>query len=279
MIVVTLYEMSPDISQTCCAIKNQILENEFTVLIYDNTPVSTNPIIDPWIYFHDHNNGGVSAAYNHAILESKKHGCEWLLILDQDTNLPDNYLNLMLKDIKKIQEEESLKNVVAIAPHVEMNGFQISPFIPSRFRNFPLKLDQGVSPSNMAAINSGVCVRIAFIESIGGYPKKFWLDFSDHWFFFMVYKNRKEVYISGLSIEHDLSIRSAKSGMSIFRYKNYLSAEQTFTNEYLPFSWNVFLEVKLIFRVLKGFFFFKDKRFLMETIRAAFHQILFLFKL
>ena len=43
-------------------------------------------------YLHDPENSGVSRAYNVGALHAKKNQRQWILLLDQDTTLPDTFL-------------------------------------------------------------------------------------------------------------------------------------------------------------------------------------------
>src|SRR5450631_3935315 len=66
------------------------------LLIYDNssTPRAKPPAgIRRCQYTHNSNNGGTAAAYEAAIEIASVRGIQWLLLLDQDTQLPADFLD------------------------------------------------------------------------------------------------------------------------------------------------------------------------------------------
>ena len=98
-IEIVLYNKKINESATYISLvsKKNIINQLFThveLLIYDNSPVSqTSDCLNIFstIYKTNIKNGGVSAAYNYAYEIAKKHNYEWILLLDQDTELNENY--------------------------------------------------------------------------------------------------------------------------------------------------------------------------------------------
>jgi GT2 family glycosyltransferase len=52
-------------------------------------------------FVHDPANPGVSRAYNRALDYAEKSGSEWLLLLDQDTELPEDYFDVLEDWLRK----------------------------------------------------------------------------------------------------------------------------------------------------------------------------------
>ena len=93
---------------------NQLF-TQIELVIYDNSarPQKINGLNSfPTRYQSNVENGGVSAAYNYAYEVAKKHNYKWILLLDQDTELNENYfieLNSTLEEIEHEKEYTLLK--------------------------------------------------------------------------------------------------------------------------------------------------------------------------
>src|ERR1035441_5233600 len=104
LIVVVCYKMAFNQSATlaglCHTFENypELLQT-IGLLIWDNSPHPLgNPQLPvPFEYRHAGENLGVSGAYNRAMLVAEASGCPWLMFLDQDSTLTDNFLSRMLE--------------------------------------------------------------------------------------------------------------------------------------------------------------------------------------
>ena len=69
------------------------LRRDITVLVWDNSP---EPLEDsaalPFQYIHSVQNIGVAGAYNRGMELAESMRCSWLLLLDQDTTIPSEFL-------------------------------------------------------------------------------------------------------------------------------------------------------------------------------------------
>jgi len=271
-VVVVLYKRMAGESQTCISLANQIeITHVDRVLLYDNSPVANSGPIPPgWTYFHDPDNGGLARAYNHALAEAKSKGCRWMLLLDQDSELPADFLHAVQKGMRAM---EPRTDVVALVPVVRLGARRLSPVIPMLGRERPYHKCNVIESRWLMAINSGTCVRVGFIEEIGGFCSDFWLDYLDHWLFRKIAQCNKSIYITDAVIEHALSVADMNSGMSVERYQNILAAERRFTNRYLPRVWQMMLVPRLVGRALKHLVFTKDKRLGCSMAAAAWAQL------
>jgi GT2 family glycosyltransferase len=272
-VVVVLYNCTINSSSTCRSILQQtFIEPNDTFVIYDNSPSSDLGSHTPrgWEIVVDPNNGGLFTAYNFAVSRAKSKGCPWVLLLDQDTELPSDFLATVHEDLLRMQKET---DVVAIVPTVKAGNRQVSPMLPRLGREIPFDRRSIVESSWLWAINSGTCLRIDFIESIGGFSSLFWLDFLDHWLFKMINNSRKRVYVSNMVLQHELSVSNMDNGLTVNRYKNVLKAEREFTNRYLPTSWRYALVPRLIARSLKHLIVTRNKRLGLLMAAAATQQV------
>ncbi len=204
-------------------------KNPLTLAVWDNSPHSQKPTLSDRFqllcWHHDPSNSGLVKAYNAAAVTARDAGYEWLLLLDQDSHLPADFLE---------QAEAATRNAtddaVALVPTVVSDGIHRSPVraildFPVNFRHAK---DLGVSPTPIYAINSGMLVRTAFLEEIGGYSNRFWLDAVDHWFCREVYRRGKRIAIFDTQIEHSISVNEPDKPLSISRYQSILESQSTF---------------------------------------------------
>lgn len=234
-----------------CALAKNNCENIFSFLVYDNSPSSQNldcsvPVSTS--YLHDPTNAGLAKAYNYALDEALSNGCDWLLLLDQDSILPEDFTVNLIKTAKTINADE---NLVAIVPRVNCMGKIVSPSIVKfggRFRPVDVSI-RGISYGQITSINSGTMLRTKFMKTIGGFNTSFSLDYLDHWLFSTIHSNNKLVFISESVVEHELSIMDYEKWMNLERYENILAAETLFLKTCRPKNEKYFYILRLMKRM------------------------------
>jgi GT2 family glycosyltransferase len=275
--VIVLYKVTIAQSSTCISIRDQVEcdREEFSVLVYDNSPVANSAgLPSDWMYISDPTNSGLSAAYNHAILRCKESGAHWLLLLDQDSRLPTNFFVNLRADTALCHQQAK---IAAIVPMIFSNQRQISPVLPMWGFDRSYLATRSATSKWLSAINSAACIRVSFVESIGGFSDDFWLDYLDHWLFRKIYDTHHSVFVSGISVEHDLSVADFNKGLDVGRYRNILTAERTFTNRHLPRLWRPVLALRLLARAGKHAFCTRDKRIASLMFLAALQQVISIF--
>lgn len=204
-----------------------------TLLVWDNTPIgrlaSSVFAADSEEYFAEvvviaePRNLGLVAAYNAAWLMAREKDIGWLLTLDQDTQLPEDYLS------KFNSLRPSLIDTISACVPVVCEGKTIcSPVrtlggLPWQFLAYR---DPGPAPMRLSAINSGAFVRVGFLSSIGGYSTNFSLDFVDHWLCRTIYESGQQIQVLPTVIEHQLSVNSFATDVSLNRYRSILAAQR-----------------------------------------------------
>jgi len=276
-IIVVLYKRDLSASATCQSLLNQIsTAPRDIIVVYDNSPTSDlGPIPDAWKVVIDPDNAGLAKAYNYAISQAKSKDYHWVLLLDQDTDLPSNFL-VTTHEILALTDPNS--DVVAVVPIVKCGNRQVSPMLPLLGREIPFKMRNVIEAKWLTAINSGTCLRVNFIESVGGFCTNFWLDYLDHWLFKMINNKGKSVYVSHVVLEHDLSVANMNRGVTAQRYKNVLAAERRFTNNFLPPLWRFVLVPRLLARALKHLILTHDKQLGRLMVGAAITQFVYLIR-
>lgn len=199
------------------------------VLIFDNSESSTRPegLDNRFAYHHSKTNVGLAKAYNYA-LKNIGYQSEWLVTFDQDTFITEDYLTEL------VEHRDSSPDIVLLAPLVKDQNQQISPVFSDSLRplhkNLPKK-DQLYSQMVMV-INSGATIRVSFMREIGGYNLDFPLDYLDHWLCWKIFKEKKEIFILNVTLQHELSVLNYADQMNISRYKSILQAEARYYSRY-----------------------------------------------
>ena len=137
--VVVLYKRKPERSETINSLatvfkRNPELLRSIRVLIWDNSPTAIDPLYLPFAcdYKHAGRNVGTSGAYNNAMEFADAQGSPWLLLLDQDTTLSDEFLPRMLEYSHRLLDSPEVGSVVpfhlfARAPRLTAIASQFQP--------------------------------------------------------------------------------------------------------------------------------------------------------
>lgn len=199
------------------------------LVVYDNSPVRQVSEAEEQqllAYKHDPKNGGLAAAYNWALEKARLSERTWLLLLDQDSTLPDSFVELLLE---AASGQDSNDFIAAIVPFVSDHGVAISPKCVrmGRLAAMPT-LAQDIADFEITAINSGTTVKVSFLTAIGGFDNAYWLDYLDHWLFHQIYATGNKVAIVDSVVQHNLSVRNYRQCVSSSRYRSILSGESRF---------------------------------------------------
>ncbi len=205
-------------------------ELDLQILLHDNTPGPGAPTcLPPNVeYVPDSSNSGLAAAYNHAFVTARERGCQWLLTLDQDTDLPLSSLRILVDSAARVAGRP---DVGAIVPQIVAGGRIVSPnYFAAGFWPcwFPAGYT-GIPEQAVYAFNSGSLVRVSVLRQIGGYSPWFWLDNSDSVLYRQLAKFGKRVFVAGsLQVDHDFSMLNLRTRVSPERYSNILLTESAF---------------------------------------------------
>lgn len=187
---IVLYKMKLCESKSFLAIYNQAMsyKKKITFYIHDNSPIKNDVDFKDYqnlCYVHCPENKGLGYAYNKAALHAKKHHISWLLFLDQDTNLPSNFLQ------KYIEAISLHPDISLFSPLVRITDKEIlSPMRRWKKQHKPLDPDTIYPVNNYMLINSGLCVHIDAFYLANGYKESIWLDFADTQFVRKLFHNR-----------------------------------------------------------------------------------------
>ena len=226
-------------------------EVELNALIFDNSPEQVAaPILAPnFTYASAVSNQGLSGPYNQTLAMAHTKGFEWLLTLDQDTTLPEDFLLTLSKIAIRLQHDES---VAAIVPQMMSGELPLSPMYVHWLRSRPAPRGfTGFNQGELYAFNSAALLRVAALVELGGFSTEFWLDQLDLWLHHQLYRAGKRVFIAGnVQIEHRLSLQNYES-LAPARYSNFLEAESAFFDGYRGRVANCMLTATLLARYYK----------------------------
>jgi GT2 family glycosyltransferase len=212
------------------------LARHFSVVLYDNSPQPQNPPTSAGVsirYVHDPSNGGLAAAYNFALAHARAEGQPWLLLFDHDTVPTHQFLRELVEATVDFQDNEE---VAAIVPKLVVRGRVLSPtvhFIDQLRRQYKrteatLSLAiAGIQQQRLGGYNSASTMRVSALQSIGGFPQEFWLDYLDHTVFHALFVKGYRTYIMQATLAHDPSHADLASVPS-WRHHNVLLAQTLF---------------------------------------------------
>ena len=266
--VIVLYKRRPEQSQTVNSLaqvfeRNRGLLQSIQVLIWDNSPAAIDDLQLPFPcdYKHGSGNLGTSGAYNNAMEFAEAQGSPWLLLLDQDTTLSDEFLPRMLEYSYRLQDSPEVGSVV---PFVYSHTQLVSPRLLGRFnRNLQIPLTfHGICRKRAYAVNSTTLLRVAALREIGGYSEEFWLDLSDVYAFQAMYWKGRYIYVAGdLVLQHSLSGMDYDREMTSERYRNFLAAESAYVDLYSSPIERAAQLFRLLVRTFRQYRRYKNKAF------------------
>ena len=200
------------------------------VFLYENsaTPINQKYSSQYLHYFHNPENGGVTAGYNKGAEYGVKHlNAQFIVLFDQDTRFEDDYLEKLTLEISR--------NTYDLYTPVIMTEDKkpCSPVHVSRISIRGVNVKPGVTLlSKYKPINSGACVRLSSFLDAGGYNENIKLDFADFDFF-----ERLNKFVSHYIIVDSRAYQSfsneEKNPQKLFdRYKIYIQDARHFHNSH-----------------------------------------------
>lgn len=242
----------------------------FKLIIYDNSLLEQKmhlTIPFQHQYIHDRNNGGVAVAYNYALNEAIKTSSAWLLLLDQDSSLPEDFIDNLSSDLFILAEDTT---VMALVPKMRYKKVIFSPtkiLFGGIVRSIHIRHRGICTIKNVFAIGSGCLIAVSFLQKVGGFNEVFWLDCLDRWLFLTINNMGGKVYVTDSTIDHESSVRNIDKLMNEERYYNILKSEALFMKFFKSRIENGIFLLRLIKRAVYLFFTVKDKKYSLMTLR------------
>jgi GT2 family glycosyltransferase len=265
--VVVLYKMPLSDSQALRSLASGLnsdpgLKDCVEVLLWDNSPERLNEceIGFPCRYEHATRNAGVSGAYNGALKIAANLGCPWLLLLDQDTILPLDFLRRMLEYVRLVR---SRPEIAAVLPTVWVNSRYMFPrrvcFNGTRAYQ---ETFTGKTREETTTANSGVLMRVSALQEIGGYSEEFNFEFSDLYVFHQLHRAGKRMWVAqDIRLDHKIAITDYGGEFTPERYRRFLVVEDAFVTLYKGTAENAAQALRLLARFSKQLIRYPDKRY------------------
>lgn len=224
--------------------------SDFHLVIFDNGPDDqSSHSVQPFSseYVHHPENAGLAKAYNYALERSEENGSDWLLLLDQDSALPEKFIDVLFATIA----EHSANRL--IASFVPAMYFRDEIFSPSKVLRGGIHRPvaesyRGLSTSNIAAPGSCTAVRVATVRSLGGFNEFFWMDCLDRWLYLQIFRKGLKVFVTDIKVNHELSVLDYDMYMNENRYRNIMFYESCFMKFYMPLYDNMIYILRLLRR-------------------------------
>lgn len=194
-------------------------KNKIDIILFDNSTKDYNNKQyceeNNIKYYSLDKNVGLSKAYNYVLNDIKLSNEHYLLILDDDTILNEEFFDEVFSEIIKCEND-------VLLPIVKSNNQIISPSnIIGDCRVKGLKKISDLNMNNVTAINSGMVVRTSIYSNIK-YNEDMFLDYVDHEFMRNVRKNNFKIKILNSEINQNFSRNEKQSIDSVkFRFNIY----------------------------------------------------------
>jgi rhamnosyltransferase len=117
-------------------------------------------------FLRNENNLGLGTALNQGCSEALNAGFEWVVTLDQDSQLDHNFLQIMLRGWKKCEKKPAI---------IGSNYFSVSRNtykIPPQYDSVPLP--------RVTVITSGSLMHLGYWNTLGRFREDFFIDAIDH---------------------------------------------------------------------------------------------------
>jgi rhamnosyltransferase len=242
MIGAVLVVYKPDLALTerlLTRLYGQVAE----VVIVDNspTPHDFKKVISHYHYIHLADNAGIAHAHNAGLIYLLKAGCEYGILLDQDSSIPSDMvfnLSSLLNASNKIKQ-----NVVAIGPRIRcsFSDKKVSP----RIQQEVFEYDELVGVTQIIA--SGMMIDLGALDAIGLKDESLFIDGVDHewcWrarsmgFDIARAKNVEMIHRLGDSRSKFVGI-TYKVGSPIRLYYQFRNILLLSRRPYVPFYWKI----------------------------------------
>lgn len=239
------------------------------LLVYDNSAEAHDvavPVPFQWEYVHDECNRGLAVAYNRAWKEAVRTSCRWLLLLDQDSSLPDEFMRRLSGDLLVVDGDS---RVAAVVPKMRSGRSVFSParvFYGGIVRSIGRRHEGICAFDNAFAIGSGCAIRVSFLNVIGGFNETFRLDCLDRWLFLMIGRMGGRVYVSRSIVDHELSVMDFDRRMTEERYRSILEYEAFFMDSYASRVENWVFYLRLIKRAVSLYLTVREKKYSWMTL-------------
>lgn len=185
---------------------NSLFPQVSCIVIVDNGSASFDHLPDNCILISLNRNFGIAYAQNRGIEKALEAGADWILLSDQDTVYPPDYVSSMLECARK----NTLQNIGGLVPVVfdEISGRRVPVMVEKMKGSVPpvsgcLKVTHAVA--------SGTLIPAAALQKCGLMREDFFIDFVDHEWCWRAASCGLNIYcLADVVIHHQLGDRMEK---------------------------------------------------------------------
>ncbi|MDQ8039791.1 MAG: glycosyltransferase [Rickettsiella sp.] len=217
------------------------------ILFFDNTPICyplnikfSNKII----YFKSKKIVGIGGAHYYAAQMAVKEKFDFIIFLDQDSYLPNSFIQDMLAEFKKFKK---------IYPHLAAIG----PNWHDYRRPKKNKKEDLNKPVTML-ISSGTLIAVSAMQDIGFPKKEYFIDHIDtEWCFRAINKGYDLVKVSNVSMAHEIGeVKTVGRWFLQYHKPNryYYCIRNSFfifSEKWIPLSSRIYILVRNLFEIIK----------------------------
>lgn len=193
------------------------------ILVLDNSPVPAGNFgtQQEFEYVAFGENAGLARAYRHAGAVAKALTADFVVTLDQDSNVSPEYLSQLRDHARRYAGQE-----VAFCPTILSSGRVVSPYVYSRTGRARFGEGKGV----LHAINSFSAYATSLLAEKNIIDDYYWLDALD----FVIYENlcRQNIPVIQMDVEVAHSLSVVDGGMNAQRLANMAHYEAAFLFQY-----------------------------------------------
>ena len=277
-IIIVLYKTKLEDSLTFKALKKNLSllkDLGSKILIYNNSPEIEIPQSNDYVIYTPTENLMLAGAYNYALQKAIENKAQWLLLLDQDTELNQDYFERLNAFLNKT-DVSSVYDVVV--PTLSIGDKHLSPIAYYKSTgpfishlNKPLRNNEDVvkyvtnEGKNYAAFNSASLLSIEILQRINGFDENYPLDMLDHKYYHLLNKLGAKIYILDAHLKHTLSLLEKENTMSVTRYQGYIDKCFIFAKE-LGFTAVLVQKLRMLISVMANIIFSSKRKYFKASI-------------
>lgn len=283
LINIVLY--NPDPSKVLELIRIGCLYQHAKILLFnnsDNLQLLNYEKSDKIIFYQSAQNVGVAGAHYYACTLAEIENYDFILFLDQDTQIPEHFVTNMILEFYQLQKKYS--RLVAIGPswndprtidwyQEKNNKFTMKNILKKKFK-ITRKINTIIKLNNVI-ISAGMLALVKFLKNIG-YPKKeYFIDLVDlEWCLRALSKNYHVEMIKKIQIQQALG-EIKKNKNRFLHYQNpiryYYSIRNSFflfREKQYPFNFRFFILIRNLLEIKKIPFVPESKKSLLAAIKG-----------
>lgn len=243
------------------------LAERYKVVVVDNSTTRLKGIFD-FCYLPLLENKGIAYAQNEGIRYAFSQNAEYLVFLDQDSRVEDNYPSSMLAEYHRIKSIDS--EVSMVGPTIVDEKTNVNYFNNDSMTNDCVKVN--------SIISSGLIIDSFSIRSIGMLDDYMFIDYVDfEWCWRAIYKGYNCYKTSKVKLYHSIgSNYYHKYGFTMYvsapiryyyQYRNFL---YLLHKKYVPMSWKFKGLIRKTIDILLLPFFVRER---IKTLSFIFQGI------